>query len=125
MKKVKVIFWLLVVGFVALVVYQNKGYFLAQESLNINLYVAQYHTPQIATGILILSCFVVGFLIAYLMSLSERFKARKAVKTMEAAMKSQMEQISELKSEVENLKRREPVAAQEPSDEASEPPREG
>lgn len=118
MKKVKVVFWLLVIAFVALVVYQNQGYFMAKESLKIDLYVTQpYHTPALATGILVLACFVVGFLIAYVMTLSERFKARKAVRNMNATMESQMDQISALKSEVENLKRSEPAAAPESPEE--------
>jgi uncharacterized integral membrane protein len=121
MKKVKVVFWLLVIAFIALVVYQNQEYFLAKESLKIDLYVTQpYHTPALATGIFILACFVIGFLIAYVMTLSERFKARKAVRNMNATMESQMDQISALKSAVENLKRSEPTAAPE-SPEESEP----
>ncbi len=121
MKKVKLVFWVLVIAFVALVVYQNQDYFLAKESLRIDLYVAQpYHTPALATGIFILAFFVIGFLIAYVMTLSERFKARKAVKNMNAALESQMDQISALKGEVENLKQTESAPAQE-SPEESEP----
>ncbi|MCF8051821.1 MAG: hypothetical protein K9L59_11335 [Desulfobacterales bacterium] len=121
MKKIKVVLWLLVIAFVALVVYQNQDYFLAKESLRIDLYVLQpYQTPALATGIFILTFFVIGFLIAYVMTLAERFKARKAVRNMNATMESQMDQISALKSEVENLKHSEPAAAQE-SPEESEP----
>jgi uncharacterized integral membrane protein len=122
MKKIKVVFWLLVIAFVALLVYQNRDYFLARESLTIDLYVGQpYHLPELATGILILACVVLGFLAAYVMSISERFKARKAVKNMNATMTSQMGQISALKSEVENLKRGGADARQD-SPEPADPP---
>lgn len=121
MKKVKVVLWLLVIAFVALVVYQNQDYFLAKKSLKIDLYVMQpYHTPAVATGIFILAFFVIGFLTAYVMTLPERFKARKAVRNMNATMETQMDQISALKGEVETLKQSEPAAAQE-SPEESEP----
>ncbi|MGD8369624.1 MAG: LapA family protein [Desulfobacterales bacterium] len=118
MKKVKVVFWLLVIGFVALVVYQNQDYFLAKKSLEINLYVKQYHTPPLATGILILGCFLVGFLIAYAVSLSERFKARKVVKNMNATVESHLEQISALRNEIEIIKRGEPAPEQGPPETA-------
>ncbi len=120
MKKAKVVFWLLVIGFVALVVYQNQDYFLAKKSLEINLYVKQYHTPPLANGILVLGCFLVGFLIAYAVSLSERFKARKAVKNMNAAVESHLEQISALRNEIEIIKRGEPAAVQEGPPETTE-----
>ena len=114
MKKVKVVFWLVVIGFVALVVYQNQDYFLAKKSLEINLYVTQYHTPPLANGILVLGCFLIGFLIAYAVSLSERFRARKAVKNMNATVESHLEQISALRREIEIIKRGEPVVEPDP-----------
>ena len=114
MKKVKVVFWLLIIGFVALVVYQNLNYFLARESLGIDLYFWKYHTPDFPNGYLILGCFLLGFLISYIFSLSERFKARKAVRNMNAAVESHLEQISALRNEVESMKRGEPAAPAEP-----------
>jgi hypothetical protein len=96
------------------VVYQNQDYFLAKKSLEINLYAKQYHTPQMANGILILGCFIVGFLIAYAISLSERFKARKVVKNMNATVETHLEQISALRKEIEIIKRGEPAPEQGP-----------
>jgi mannose/fructose/N-acetylgalactosamine-specific phosphotransferase system component IID len=114
MKKVKAVFWLLVICFVALVVYQNLDYFLGKESLDINLYFKRYQTPELANGVLILGCFLIGFLAAYVISLSERFKARKAVKSMNATVDSHLEQISALRHEIEVIKRGEPVPDPEP-----------
>ncbi len=122
MKKVKVAFWLLVILFVALVVYQNQDYFLAKESLSVNLYVKQYHTPELATGLLILGCFLIGFLIAYAGSLSDRFKARKAVKNMNATVESHLEQISALRHEIEVIKSGSPPAEPPGPPESPDPP---
>jgi len=125
MKKVKVVFWLLVILFVVLVVVQNQAYFLAKESLEINLYFGKYHTPALANGVLILGCFLIGFLIAYAISLSERFKARKAVKSMNATVESHLEQISALRGEIEAIKKRRDEPAPEPSPpEPAAPPQE-
>jgi uncharacterized integral membrane protein len=124
MKKVKAVFWLLVILFVALVVYQNLDYFLTKTSLQINLYFARYHTPALANGVLILGCFLIGFFIAYVVSLSERFRARKAVKSMNATVESHLEQISALRKEIEVIKRGEPAAKPEPT-ETSETLQEG
>jgi len=49
MKKVKVFFWLLILGLIALVVFQNQGYFLdTQQVLRLNLKVfPEYQSPSL------------------------------------------------------------------------------
>jgi hypothetical protein len=113
MKKVKIVLWLLVIGFVALVIYQNQDYFLAKtNSLDINLYVRHYQVPEFANGALILGCFLLGFFLAFVMSLSDKFKARKVIRNLNATVESHLEQISVLRGEVEALKRDTPAVQQ-------------
>ena len=47
--------------------------------------------------------FLIGFLIAYFISLSVRFKSKKTIKNLNAAATSQLAEIAALKKEVETL----------------------
>ncbi len=104
MKRVKIAFWIIVIGFIALVVFQNKFFFMAKQSLAINLWIKKYNTPEIANAIFFLVCFFAGLLAAYFASLSGRFKSKKTIKNLKTSLDSQSEIISELKEEVELLK---------------------
>lgn len=104
MKKVKIALWVIIIGFVALVMYQNKAFFTARNSFDINLYFTQYHTPAIQNAILLLVFFATGLLIAYFFSLFGKFKASKTIKELKAALNASMNQMTILKQEVEALK---------------------
>ena len=112
MKKVKLVFWLLLIALVALAVVQNQAYFLAQQSLRIDLYFANYQSPELPTGTFFVACLVIGLLIAYLMSLPQRFRSRKTIKTLEATNASQQETISAQQKEIDALKA--PASVPEP-----------
>jgi len=45
-----------------------------------------YHTPELPIGILVLLFFLTGVVIAYLFSLSARFKARRTIKKLNTTM---------------------------------------
>lgn len=116
MKKVKWIFWLLVIVFVGLVIYQNQTYFMNQQQLGIDVGFEQYQTPVFANGILILGCFLIGFLLAYVVGLSERFKSGRAIRKLNETINDHLEQIAMLKREVDSIRAAsvqtpEPVAA--------------
>jgi len=104
MKKVKWIFWLLVIGFIVLVIYQNQNYFLNKQHLGIDLYFQQYQTPVFANGLLILAVFLVGLLLAYVFTLSERFKSGRTIRSLKESIADHLEQIALLKREVESIK---------------------
>jgi len=104
MKKVKWIFWLLVIVFVGLVIYQNQNYFLDKQQLGIDVYFEQYETPVFANGILILASFLIGLLLAYIFGLSERFKSGRAIRKLNETINDHLEQIAMLKREVDSIK---------------------
>jgi uncharacterized integral membrane protein len=83
--------------FVALTVVQNPGVFSHEESLHLNLYFKSYQSPPIQLSVYFLGFFLVGFLLAYFHGLSERFKAK-------GAMKNQVEKVVKLEEEVKALK---------------------
>ena len=99
MKKATLIIWAIIFGVIALLIFQNQAFFLTNQSLRINLgIVNEYTTPELPIAIMVLLFFLVGILIAYLFSLSARFKARRMIKKLNTTNAS-------LKSDVEGLRR--------------------
>ena len=104
MKKAKIAFWLILIGFLVLLGYQNYDFFMAQHGLRINLLFVQYDTPQLQNAILFLIFFFTGFLISYFITLFERFKSKNMIKTLNTALDMNQKQLDELKKEVLLLK---------------------
>ncbi len=105
MKKATLIIWVVIFGVIALLIFQNQAFFLANQSLRVNLGVIKaYHTPELPIAILALLFFLVGILISYLFSLSARFKARRTIKKLNATIASRNTEIEELRRELNALK---------------------
>jgi hypothetical protein len=106
MNKVKLILWLLVLGFMGLVIFQNEGYFLnTEQSLRINLGVfPEYHSPQLPVVSFHLAFFLYGLIVAYCFGLPERFRNRKAIKRLTAAATRREKAMAELNTELSRIK---------------------
>jgi uncharacterized integral membrane protein len=99
MKKLKLGFWLIIILFLVLIIYQNQDFFRATRSLSLNLFVAQYYTPEIPIAVLFLAAFLTGLLIAYIFGLLAQFRARKNIKSLNTTINSQIEMITKLKQQ--------------------------
>jgi uncharacterized integral membrane protein len=105
MKKVKLAFWVVILFLVALFFYQNKSIFMAKQSFSYGLpFFEVQHAPELPLALFLLLSLLLGLLIAYFFSLSERFKSKKTIKNLNAAATSQLEEISELRKELEALR---------------------
>jgi len=105
MKKLKIVLWVIIIGFIAIIFFSNKDYLLAKQALQIDLlYADPFYTMPLPNAVFFLVFFLTGFLIAYFISLSTRFKSKKTIKNLNAAATSQLEEIAALKKEVESLK---------------------
>ena len=104
MKKAKFAFWLIIFGFMALLTYQNREFFLSKHSLRIDLMVVSYQTPEIHNTILFLIFFFAGLLMAYFFSLFARFKTKKMIKSLKASLLMNEQMLEELKKEINILK---------------------
>ena len=105
MKKVKIVLWIIFLGFIAIVFFSNKDYFLLKQGIQINVpFTEPFRLQELPNAIYFLVFFLAGFLIAYFISLSERFKSKKTIKNLNAAATSQLEEISVIKKEVDSLK---------------------
>jgi uncharacterized integral membrane protein len=105
MKKVKIVLWIIFLGFIAIVFFSNKDYFLLKQGIQINVpFTEPFQLQELPNAIYFLVFFLAGFLIAYFISLSERFKSKKTIKNLNAAATSQLEEISVIKKEIDSLK---------------------
>ena len=106
MNKAKLIIWLLVLGFMGLVIFQNEGHFLNdQQSLRLNLGVfPEYHSPQLPMVYFYLIFFLYGLLVAYGFGLPERFRKRKAIKRLTTADAQRTKEMAELNTELARIK---------------------
>jgi len=106
MKKVKVLFWLLILGLIALVVFQNKGYFLdTQQVLRLNLKVfPEYQSPSFPVVAFHLMFFVFGLLVAYLFGTPHRLRRRKIITHLTAEGAAQQKEMESMRTELARLK---------------------
>lgn len=68
MKKVKIALWIIILGFLAVIVYQNLPYFTSKHSFKIDLVFEQYSWPELDNYILLIACFILGYIIAFFQS---------------------------------------------------------
>jgi cell division protein FtsL len=101
MRKIKIALWVVVFGFLALLIMQNQEFFFSKTGFGLDFYYQKYQIPKVPNVILFLAVFFIGLLIAYILSLFGQFKVKKTLKNLNATIKSQMEVISDLKGEIE------------------------
>jgi hypothetical protein len=104
MKKARIILWLVIFGLLALIIFQNEEFFMAEQSFRINVLFAQYTSPMIPSALLFVLFFVCGLIISYLFGLFEKLKANKINRELRATIDSHLQMIASLKSELEGLK---------------------
>jgi uncharacterized membrane protein YciS (DUF1049 family) len=116
MKKFKIAIWIVVLAFLGLIVYQNRELLLANQSLSINLLVAQYQTPLWPLAFYFAIVFLLGWLIAFIFGWVERYKAGKTIKKLQETIRSQPNTLDSMKSDPEAPRPRGPIPAGEPLD---------
>lgn len=123
MKKVKYLLWLVIIGVVALAVYQNKGFFMETQSLGINFYFFSYDSPELPIGVYYLAVFLIGILIAYFSALPQKFRSRKTIRRLNEKIKADESKIARLEAEMQAGPRAqrgpaEPREPEEPSEQS-------
>ncbi|MBR9982515.1 MAG: LapA family protein [Desulfatitalea sp.] len=130
MKKIKLIFWIIILGFLGLIVYQNKALLMDGQRLTIDLAFASYQTPELPFVLFFAFMFLLGWLIAYLFGVLARLKSGKTIKKLKETINSQAEAIVVMKNDIESLKPHAhhstsaPVETHLPSDSVSDDVRE-
>jgi uncharacterized membrane protein (DUF106 family) len=105
MKKVKLAIWILIAVFVAIVVYQNRVFFVdTNQSLGIDLIVAKYQTPELRIVTICFAFLVAGLLLGLYFVLLYALKHKKKVKALQTESQERLNRITELENELKSLK---------------------
>lgn len=104
MKKVKAILWLLIIAALGFVVYQNREFFLAKQGMHLDIFGTAYASPELPVGLIFIGFFFVGWFIAYLFSLGDRFADAKTIKRLQQTIFSQQSAIDAVKKDIAALK---------------------
>ena len=105
MKKATLIIWAIIFGVIALLIFQNQAFFLANQSLRVNLgVIKEYQTPELPIAVTFLLFFLSGIIIAYLFNISARFKAKRTIKKLNTTLASHDADMAGMKKEVDSLK---------------------
>lgn len=113
MKKFKIAFFFLLLAAMGIMIWGNWTFFSTKQSLEVNLIYKVYTIPAIENGLYLLGFFLAGYLFASFSGLMTRFHAKKEISTLTETVKSQRENLSSLKKEVEFLQRNHGRASQE------------
>ena len=104
MKNLKIAFWVFLFGFIGLVLYQNREFYMLPHSLGIDLMFYKYQTPEVPNAILFLGFYFAGLIISYFFSLMDRFNSRKTIKNLSDNLRVSEKMLDTLKAENEGLK---------------------
>ena len=106
MKKVKIVFGLLVLGVIVIVVAQNLDFFLQRYEIGIDIGLASYHTPNFAIIIYLLFFFFAGVIVAFLMGLSEKFRSKKLLREVNETLAAEKKKTVELEAKLTSVQAR-------------------
>ncbi len=113
MKKVKIAFWIIVFGFVGLLIFQNRGFFMSESRLMLDMGFFYYETPFLANAVFFVAFFLVGVLISYFFGLFKQFKDAKTIRTLKAKEATLVDAVSSLENQLSAAKSAiEPVPAE-------------
>ena len=116
MRKIKILFSLIILLCLIIIVNSNWAFFSAMYAFDINLYTPvfawpvklkkfAYHIPPTATGLYLLGSFIIGLLYAYFKNLVARFQNARQVKALQAENKLLTTKFADLKKETDFLQR--------------------
>jgi len=100
MKKIKLLLWLIILGLIALVVYQNLKFLMEPQAITVNLWIQQYNI-ELNIGVILLGLFIAGLLISYFFSLTHRFRARKMIRQLSEELTLERKKVAELESRLD------------------------
>lgn len=98
MRKIKYLFWIIIIAVLVLFVYQNSEYFMDEHSISINLYFFEGETAALPNLVYFVAVFLIGFLVSFIMSFSYGYKKRKTIKQLNQKIDSDKKLIDELES---------------------------
>jgi len=114
MKKVKIALWIIIFGFVGMVIGQNWEFFKTENSLLINLFIAQYETPLLANAVFFVAFFIIGVLVSYFFGLVRHYRDAKTIRVLKSKETTLVDAVSSLENQVNSLKQASETNSDEP-----------
>jgi uncharacterized integral membrane protein len=94
MKKVKLVFWLIVLIVIVIIIYQNIDFLKYKPELSF----VKYKDSQFSNAVLLSVAFLAGILVSYFLSLAERLKSHKTIKKLNTEIASHIKELSEFRA---------------------------
>jgi len=103
MKKIKYFLWLIVLGLLGILIYQNLDYFMTPIALKLDLKVADWNwtIPQLQNIAYFGICFFLGLILVSIKGFFVKLRLKKEIKTRDLELTSLKEQVNLLKTELE------------------------
>ncbi len=86
MEKAKIIIWAVVIFLASLIVFQNEAFFMAKQSINIDMFVFEYITPPMPCIFFFVIWGVIVFCITYISAITARIRGYKNIKELKKNM---------------------------------------
>lgn len=104
MKKILSIIWVAVILTIGILFIQNQAFYMAEQSLSLNLLLFDIALPPLPNGAILLAFFIGGILLSAASSVVGRFKTRKALKRCKATGDGYIDKIGALKNQLDEMK---------------------
>ncbi len=106
MKTIKVLFWLIILGLLGTLIYQNSDYFMAKVALDLDLKVSNWNwtIPELQNVAYFGICFLLGLFLSGAKGLLTKFRLKKEIKAQNTTIDSLREEVNTLKTELEVFK---------------------
>ena len=103
MKKIKYLLWLIILGLLGILIYQNLDYFMTTRALKFDLKIASWNwtMPELQNIAYFGICFLLGLILVGIKGFVVKLRLKKEIKTKDAAIASFKEQVNTLKTELE------------------------
>ena len=100
MKKVKIAVWVILIGLVAVLIYQNQAFFMAKQIVTFNLLFAEFKTPETYNVFVCFAFLIAGLLLGSYFHLIHYLKSKKTVKMLNTTVGAQEEKIKQLEAQL-------------------------
>ena len=103
MKKIKYLLWLIILGLLGILIYQNLDYFMTTRALKFDLKIASWNwtMPELQNIAYFGICFLLGLILVGIKGFVVKLRLKKEIKTKDATVASLKEQVNTLKTELE------------------------
>jgi len=93
----------MIIGFMTLIILQNPEFFASRQELKLSLAVWEHKMPEVPKTLVCVAFFIIGVLSMYLTNAVDRFRSKKAIRTLNRTCDAQIEEIGILKGRLNRM----------------------